>query len=340
MQFTVDAALHGQRIEKILQSQRSGITRSQWKYFVQTKNVLVDGRPALWGERIRTGCFVELLEEPVERDLWTPPPCEQPQLEVSFDHGGFLVLDKPAGLPTMPRTPVDVPTAAGFIAATWPDIIERASPKREAGIVNRLDNNTSGLILVARDPELYDKYRKYFMNHHVEKEYWALCKGRLTGRSWIEGRVISDVGPADRVGWENGDGERGKRAVSLVEPIAAVNNLTLVRVITRFGRRHQVRVQLASLGCPLVGDHVYGSRDDDPVTDFPGHFLWARRISFPLTSLRGDGEAKELTHVESRFLPEPWLELARQHSLGDHFENIAPHPGFPRGSLARTQQVD
>ncbi len=330
MQFTVDVALHGQRIEKILQSWRSGITRSQWKYFVETGKVLVEGRPASWGDRVRAGNRVELLEEPVDRDLWPPAACEVPALTVAARGEGYLVLDKPAGIPTLARNPRDVPTAAGVIATRWPEVVEAAVPRREAGIVNRLDNDTSGLLLVALHPDLYERFRKYFMNHHVEKEYYALCRGALPKRLWVDGRVISETGPSDRVGWETGDGPRGKRAVSLMEPLAQAEGLTLVRVVTRFGRRHQVRVQLASLGCPLVGDAVYGDPARDPVPRLAGHFLWARRITFPLR-LRVDGETGPVEEVVSTWLPAPWLELVNTLGLGACFDNVTPYALEPLG---------
>lgn len=322
MEIEVTQQEHGERVEKILQRRLPGVTRSQWRYLVETKKVQRNGRSVSWGERLKGGSTLTLLEIPLERDLWRPSPSATPPLALRWEGKHTLVFEKPPGLPTMPKNPDDVPTAAGYMAHAHPQLVEAAEPRREGGIVNRLDNGTAGLLVVGKRPEVYHKLRKQYANHLVEKEYWAVVTRQNVERQWVEGRVISQVGAKDRVGYEAGFEGPGRRAVSLVEPLVRGRGVSLVRVVTRFGRRHQVRVQLAYLGAPIYNDLQYGT----PVEQFQGHFLWARRVTYPQYQPRGQrGKLPPLT-VEAASLPAQWLLLAQCLGLGEAFEGVVPLP--------------
>ncbi len=230
-----------------------------------------------------------------------------------FEGERVLVLEKPPGLPTLPLFPDDSPTAAGALFARFPAIT--AMPPREAGIVNRLDNDTCGLLLAGLDPEAQQALRQRFSAHQIEKVYWAMVPGSFPDEpKWVHGRILTRG--TSRVHYEPGEGDEGQVAISLVEPIWRSEDCSLVSVTTRTGRRHQVRVQLASLGFPVLHDLLYGRSDAVPIT---GHFLWARSIHFhdPANS------SKRL--VEASRLPVSWLEFARQAGCADCFKGIEPY---------------
>ncbi len=274
MKLSIDSQWHGWRIEKILDTLYPGRTRRQWKSFLSAGGVRLGSRTLSFGDRMSQGSVVELtLSIPPRDDEWFPKPCPD-TVELLQRAERWAVMRKPHGLPTMPILPEDCPTAAGGVLALFPDI--QADPPREAGILNRLDNGTCGLLLVGLDKEAAHRLRQSFANHQVEKEYIAVVRGSLTERFWAEGHIMTTG--RDRVSYESGPHGRGKRAVSLVIPLRHTQEWSVVRVVTRFGRRHQVRVQLAHEGHPIMGDLLYGG---EPLDNGDDHFLlWARTIRF------------------------------------------------------------
>jgi 23S rRNA pseudouridine1911/1915/1917 synthase len=311
---------NGERIEKILKMRFTEISKSQWRYYFFSGKILKKGQLVKWGERMVKGAVITLTTLPEKSDLWLPAITKSPLLEIAGEGDFWLAMDKPPLLPTLPRHPEDIPSAAGSMMFLFPQIVETSLPRREGGIVNRLDNNTSGLLLVGKTPEIYIKMRKHFASHRIEKQYWAVVDGFMDKRVWCHGRVISEAGPTSSVAWEDGEGEKGKRAISLIEPIYQSKNHTLVSVTTRFGRRHQVRVQLASLGFTIVGDSVYGK----PNEKIAGHFLWARSLKFSGEMKSRERDVNEPLHIISKKLDKTWLKFIKENDFMKFFPDVTP----------------
>ena len=309
----VTERMAGWRVEKICAALHPGRTRSQWQILIDNGMVRVDGKKARRGDRPAAGALMELAELPLEAHVWTPAYTDPGMIRVILRTPQLIVLDKPPQLPTLPLTPDDTPTAAGALFAAEPGIV--GAPPREAGIVNRLDNDTSGLLLAGLDPATSERLRQRFASHRIEKTYRALVHGSFHENPvWLTGRIFT-LG-TQRVRYEPGEGADGQMAISLATRLWEGAGYSLVEVVTRFGRRHQVRVQLAHAGHPIVNDGLYSQ---EPPLPLAGHFLWARQIAF------ADPESDLPQVVTSAFLPKAWLELAVELGCGRFFTGVEPY---------------
>lgn len=192
----------------------------------------------------------------------------------------LLVLEKPAGLPSIALPGREGPSLAAWLAAKHPECAPLGSPG-ESGLVHRLDTDTSGLLLAARTPSAYLALREQFRLHRVEKRYLALVSGALSRAMTCDQPIGQHPKSRRRMRLVTAPSTRARYAAqeahSLVEPIRSVGPDTLVRVTTRTGVRHQIRVHLAGAGYPLVGDELYGGASRPGLR---GHLLHAAELSW------------------------------------------------------------
>lgn len=225
-------------------------------------------------------------EEPLragQRLVWTRPPWDEPEVPLGFDvvfeDEALLVVDKPAGLPTMP--------AGGFLEHTLWALVRRRYP--EASPVHRLGRFTSGLIVCARTPAAAAALSRTWREQRVSKQYRALGAGRPT---WTSREITTPVGPVPHptLGSVHAASAHGRPAHSVVHALAARGDDTLFDVAISSGRPHQIRIHLAAVGYPLVGDPLYGPGGIPRAgtTALPGdggYLLHAHRLQFahPIT---------------------------------------------------------
>jgi 23S rRNA pseudouridine1911/1915/1917 synthase len=192
----------------------------------------------------------------------------------------FVVLDKPAGIPSVALRYTQTDTVANFLTAHFPETAQAGPRPLEAGLVHRLDTDTSGLLLAARTPDAYVALREQFGTRSVRKTYLAIVVGRLP----IRGQVTFRLAPAGlgRRSMRVVATEQGQEALTRYTPIEILPAHTLVRLTIPTGVRHQIRVHLAALGYPLVGDVLYGSTQGQGPQRLCLH---AERLSFhhPIT---------------------------------------------------------
>ncbi len=228
--------------------------------------VLVDGRPRPKSYRLEGG---ELVEPPPRGAPAEPaPPPAPPRIAWQDEH--LAVIDKPAGLVVHPGAGrVDgtlVQALAGFLAGGEPE---------RAGIVHRLDRDTSGLMVVARSDEAHRRLSALVRRRGLERTYLALVRGRpRSQRGRIEAPIGRDRGDPTRISL---DSDSPRDAVTHFEVERLLGRHALLRVQLETGRMHQIRVHLAALDLPVVGDRVYGVRE--PLLG--RQFLHAARLAFP-----------------------------------------------------------
>lgn len=190
------------------------------------------------------------------------------KLDIIFEDKNLLVVNKPSGLVVHEGTKTKI-TLVDLLARHLP-----ASPLKHEryGLLHRLDKNTSGVLLVAKTKSTFNYLKNLFQKRQIEKEYLALVHGKLTPKKGII-RIPLARGLVQKTKFE--PTETGKLAETKYEVIKYIGNYTYLKAYPKTGRTHQIRIHLASIGYPIVGDKVYGKKD---VFDF--QFLHAHRISF------------------------------------------------------------
>lgn len=247
--LTIPAEQAGQRLDQALAQLLSEYSRSRIKEWIDAGQILVDGAKPKPKDRVLGGESVE-----IEADLPGVGQVEPERIALDLVHEDehVLVVNKPAGLVVHP--------GAGNPAGTLQNALLHLDPKLaqvpRAGIVHRLDKDTSGLLVVARTIEAHTALVRAIEAREVEREYEALCTGVMTGG----GTVDAPIGrhPVDRT--RMAVREDGREAVTHYRVIQRFRAHTHVRLKLESGRTHQIRVHMAHIHYPLVGDRVYGGR--------------------------------------------------------------------------------
>lgn len=273
------------RLDQYLVQLFSHISRSYLQQTIEKGHVLVNQKKCRKGTIIQAGDEIEIQPfiEPNERTIEGNPSVK---FQVLQEFENYVVLDKPPFLPTHPNQFEDQNTLANGLVAKYPQIIGVGEDALRPGIVHRLDSNTSGVILAALTKDGFTELRKLFNEREIHKTYVALVLGDIEG----EGSIDTDIAhhpknprkmiaiTSDKVEFRS----RRRNAKTMFKPIERFGDYTLVEVKTLTGRMHQVRVHLASIGHPLVGDELYQS-DREKNRDKLGltrHFLHAVSIEF------------------------------------------------------------
>jgi len=199
-------------------------------------------------------------------------------LDIVFEDENLLVIDKPAGMVVHPAAGHDTGTLVHAVLGYAPDI-EGIGGEERPGVVHRLDKDTSGLILLAKNERAHRWLQDQFRLRKVEKTYLALVDGRPPTPS---GRVEAAIGrdPSHRKKMAVMPPGKGREAISEYATLETFPEHTLLAFHPLTGRTHQIRLHCAFLGCPIVGDKVYGHRK--PSIPLERHFLHAAKIKIVL----------------------------------------------------------
>ncbi|MDR2153673.1 MAG: RluA family pseudouridine synthase [Burkholderiaceae bacterium] len=277
--LTVGAELHGQRLDRALAALAPEFSRNYLRQLIEDGAVRVDSAAATKpAQKVRAGqrLAIELRPTPMAR-AFVPQAIA---LQVVYEDEHLLVIDKPAGLVVHP--------AAGNWSGTLLNALlardERAALLPRAGIVHRLDKDTSGLIVVARTRAAMDGLAERIAARQVRREYLALAHRTWRGPAAreVDAPIGRDARNRLRMAVVDLNRQPGKPAQTRIELIANAPQGCLVRALLHTGRTHQIRVHMAHLGHPLVGDALYGGA---PAAGLTRQALHARRLALthPIT---------------------------------------------------------
>jgi len=255
----------GRRLDAYLADQL-GLARAAVRRLLSRGVVRVGGRAArAKGAALVAGQRVEVSAFTPERFLRPEAQPELP-LQVLAQGPGWLVVDKPAGVPMHALCPGEKGTLLSAVAARHPEIAGVGEGGLRSGVVHRLDVDTSGAVLFATEEAAYRRLRAAFVSHRVEKRYRAIVWGELAGAGEFEvGLLIARHRPA-RVRVVEAErsavDRRVRRAKLAWRALEALCDATLVEITLETGFLHQIRATLAHAGSPIVGDIVYGPREE------------------------------------------------------------------------------
>lgn len=274
----------GERLDVFIARLLPELTRSRVRKLIDAGCVAVDGRRATKaGLALETGARVRVSIPPNEASI---PEAESIPLRIVYEDGDLLVVDKPAGLAVHPSPGHERHTLVNAVLAHGKELSGAGGVGRP-GIVHRLDKDTSGLIIVAKNDETHLALAKQLKEREVEKTYVALVEGVP---AQAEGVIDAPLGrhPVHRKRQAVVTG--GREARTHYRVVREIDGYALLEVRPETGRTHQVRVHLAAIGHPVVGDVLYGRRGATPVAR---QFLHAAKLSFrhPRTGERLDLEA-------------------------------------------------
>ncbi len=265
----------GERLDKILVTQLGErLTRSQIQQLIKDGHVTVNGKAIKPGVRLKGGETIKLEIPPTPPDTTIVP--EPIDLTILYEDEDLAVIDKPAGLIVHPGVGSEGSTLVHAILARYPEIADIPIAPKRRGIVHRLDKDTSGVILIARNATAMHRLMKQFAERTVEKYYLTLVERPPKTST---GRIDAPIGRDTRDRKKMAVMRDGRPAVTEFVVLETFDEgQTLVRVRLLTGRTHQIRAHMAYIGAPVVGDRVYGYRKQR--LSLKGQFLHAHTLTF------------------------------------------------------------
>lgn len=251
--FLIPDGLAGERLDAVA-ARVSGYSRSRIESLVEAGNVTLDGAPVAKGSvRVRGGELLE-LEDAAPVGVRVSPHLAD-GVSIVHQDSDIVVVDKPVGVAAHPSLGWEGPSVVEHLAAAGVQVATSGAAERQ-GIVQRLDVGTSGLMVVAKSEVAYSVLKQAFRDRAVEKVYHVLVQGHPDP---FTGTIEAPIGRHPSAEWKMAIIDGGRHSVTHYETLEAHRAATLLEIQLETGRTHQIRVHMAAVGHPCVGDPLYGS---------------------------------------------------------------------------------
>ncbi|MDO4925349.1 MAG: RluA family pseudouridine synthase [Turicibacter sp.] len=272
LSFNINSEEEGQRIDKYLSIMIEGKSRSFIQGLIDEKRIKANSKVIKSNYKLKKGDFIEVeVPEPVELNV----SAEEMNLDIVYEDEDVLVVNKEKGIVVHPAPGNYTGTLVNGILHHCSDLSGINGVIRP-GIVHRIDKDTSGILVIAKNDEAHNDLAAQFKEHSIKREYYALVEGKFSN---IKGSVDKPISRDKKERIKMAINSDGKRAVTHYEVLEQYDKgVSLVKCTLETGRTHQIRVHMASIGHPLVGDLVYGYKRQK--FNIEGQALHAKTLGF------------------------------------------------------------
>jgi 23S rRNA pseudouridine1911/1915/1917 synthase len=256
--FKVSPEDASKRIDVYLSEKLPDFTRSRLKVFIKADNVFLNKHPAKPGFRIRSGDILT-LDIPEQEPLKAKP--EAIPLEIIYSDNSVIIINKPVGLVVHAGTGRTSGTLVNALLYHFEELSKTCKGLRP-GIVHRLDKDTSGVMIIAKNDLSHERLGKQFKEHSIKRRYIALTWGIVkSDKGTIDMPIGRHISQRKKMSIRT---RRGRRAVTYYKVLKRFGNFSLLELSLETGRTHQIRVHLSHMNHPVVGDQTYGKRTMSP----------------------------------------------------------------------------
>lgn len=293
-EYKISEEFVGLRLDKAISMKDESLSRVAVQRMIDEENILVNGKPTKTSYKLKLNDVVTIIkEEPKEVEI----KAENIPLDVIYEDKDILVVNKQKGLVVHPGNGNPDGTLVNAIMARCKDSLSGIGGEIRPGIVHRIDKDTSGLLIIAKNDAAHINVSEQIKNHEVKKTYIALVRGTVKEN---QATINMPIARSEKDRTKMAVSKKGKEAITHITVLERFDGFTLLEVNIETGRTHQIRVHLAQIGYPIVGDFVY-SNGRNPF-GVEGQMLHSSKLDFvhPTTG--------EKMHLEAK-LPEYFEEV-------------------------------
>ncbi|MFA6160465.1 MAG: RluA family pseudouridine synthase [Parcubacteria group bacterium] len=292
----------GERTDRFLVREFFSYTRGEIIRNIKSGNVLVNEKEVKPSHALKEGDAVEINISEKKAGIITN---KDVSFEIVFENENFVVIDKPAGVQVHPSEKNEADTLVSGLLYKFPEVgTVGDEPQNRPGIVHRLDKDTSGIMLIARNQKTFQELKDKFKNHEIQKTYWAVAHGKLESKKGIIDKSLARARNYKKQTIANAKTQtKVREALTEYEVLKEGKEYSLIELKPKTGRTHQLRIHLSSLGHPIVGDEKYKLRNIKTDESVARHLLHAKKINFSLNGKNFEFEAN-LPDDFSKFMTE------------------------------------
>ena len=276
-EYIVSQEEKGKRLDTYIPSVDTDITRTSAQRLIEDGNILVNGKNAKVSYKIQDNDKISVeIPEPKQIEL----KAQNIPIEIIYEDSDIIVVNKPKGMVVHPANGNPDGTLVNAIMAICKDSLSGIGGEIRPGIVHRIDKDTSGLLIVAKNDNAHVKMSEQIKNHEVKKTYIALVRGVFKEN---EATIDMPIGRSTSDRKKMAVNKNGKNAITHIKVLKRFDKYTLLKVNIETGRTHQIRVHLSHIGYPIVGDYTYSNGKNE--FDVIGQCLHAQKLEFkhPIT---------------------------------------------------------
>ena len=262
----------GKRLDAYISSQDEDITRTSAQRLIEQGNILVNGSKQKVSYKVSNGDFITIEDvKPQEIEL----KAQEIPIEIIYEDLDIIVVNKPKGMVVHPANGNPDGTLVNAIMAICKESLSGIGGEIRPGIVHRLDKDTSGLLIVAKNDKAHVNMSEQIKNHEVRKTYIALVRGCVKEN---EATIDMPIGRSNSDRKKMAVNKNGKNAVTHIKVLKRYDKYTLLEINIETGRTHQIRVHLSHIGFPVIGDYIYSNGKNE--FGVMGQCLHAKELEF------------------------------------------------------------